>query len=108
MDTDNVKKWKSLLEKWRNFSKVYDAIFDAYRYGYNCGNSVESGRKSEESENTQKRDELLDAWKHYKKVCADISEAFECGYNEGVETEKYCREMRIAECIDLKQMLTAI
>ena len=108
MNGDNEKKCKDLLEKWKNFSMVYDAIYDAYRYGYNCGIGTESGRKSEESENIQKRDALLDAWKHYKKVCADISEAFECGYNDGVETEKYCREMRIAECIDPKRMPTAI
>lgn len=108
MNADNVKKWKDLLEKWKNFSMVYYAICYAYRYGYNCGIDAESGRKSEENENTQKRDELLDVWKHCKKVCNDISEAFECGYNEGVETEKYCKEMRIAECIDSKKMTPVI
>ena len=54
MGDENYKKYQELLEKWHNFSKVYDAIREAYKLGY----------------------------------------------EEGVETEKYCKEMRKTETIN--------
>ena len=41
MDSDNVKEWKELLEKWKNFKKVYDAIYTAFHLGYEEGIEVE-------------------------------------------------------------------
>jgi len=39
------KQCIELLEKWKNFSKVYDAIHEAYSLGYSEG--VKDGRYSE-------------------------------------------------------------
>lgn len=44
-NSDNVKEWKELLEKWKNFNKVYDAIFRAYQLGFAEG--VEVGKEEE-------------------------------------------------------------
>jgi len=41
MEIDNYKKFQELLEKWKNFSKVYDAIFEAYKLGYDDGVKTE-------------------------------------------------------------------
>jgi hypothetical protein len=42
---DEHKEYLELLEKWKNFSKVYDAIHRAYRLGYEEG--AKDGRYSE-------------------------------------------------------------
>lgn len=41
MDSKNYKEYQELLEKWKNFSKVYDAIREAYRLGYEEGVETE-------------------------------------------------------------------
>jgi len=41
MDSKNYKEYQELLEKWKNFSKVYDAIRMAYKLGYKEGIEVE-------------------------------------------------------------------
>ena len=38
---DNYKKFQELLDKWKNFSKVYDAIYEAYKLGYGEGVKIE-------------------------------------------------------------------
>lgn len=107
MDGNNEKKYKDLLEKWKNFSKVYDAIFDAYQFGYDKG--IEKERNcTEDIAESEKLKELLDNWQKFSKVQNDISEAFQLGYNEGIEIEKYCKEMRKAELINPNYMPTAI
>lgn len=104
---DNEKKYKELLEKWKNFSKIYDAIFDAYRLGYDSG--IESERNfSKDTIENEKLKKLLENWQKFSKVQNDISEAFQLGYNEGIEVEKYCKEMRKAETINPKYMPIAI
>ena len=37
MDDKNYREYQELLEKWKNFSKVYDAIHRAYQLGYEKG-----------------------------------------------------------------------
>lgn len=34
------KEIAELLEKWKNFSKVYDAIYEAYKIGYKDGSKT--------------------------------------------------------------------
>ena len=41
MESKNYKEYQELLEKWKNFSKVYDAIREAYRLGYEEGVETE-------------------------------------------------------------------
>jgi hypothetical protein len=41
MESKNYKEYQELLEKWKNFSKVYDAISKAYRLGYDEGIEIE-------------------------------------------------------------------
>ena len=42
MESKNYyKEYQELLEKWKNFSKVYEAISKAYRLGYNEGIETE-------------------------------------------------------------------
>ncbi len=107
MDTNNKKKYKELLEKWKNFSKIYYAIFDAYQLGYDKGIEAESNCTKDIAE-SEKLKELLENWQKFSKVQNDISEAFQLGYNEGIEIEKYCKEMRKAELINSNYMPTAI
>ena len=38
---ENYEKYQELLEKWKNFSKVYDAIRMAYELGYEEGIEAE-------------------------------------------------------------------
>ena len=54
-----------------------------------------------EGKNYQKYQELLEKWKEFSKVYDAIREAFKLGYEEGVETEKYCKEMRKVENINI-------
>ncbi len=37
MVSKNYREYQELLEKWKNFSKVYDAIHRAYQLGYEKG-----------------------------------------------------------------------
>jgi hypothetical protein len=37
---DEHKEFLELLEKWKNFSKVYDAIYRAYTLGFKHGAKV--------------------------------------------------------------------
>ena len=37
MNSKNYAEYQELLEKWKNFSKVYDAIHRAYQLGYEKG-----------------------------------------------------------------------
>ena len=54
-----------------------------------------------EGKNYQKYQELLEKWKEFSKVYDAIREAFKLGDEEGVETEKYCKEMRKVENINI-------
>ena len=59
-------------------------------------------------ENYKKYQELLEKWKNFSKVCDAISKAYRLGYDEGIEIEKYCKEMRKAEAMDIRKMPSAI
>ena len=48
-------------------------------------------------ENYKKYQELLEKWKDFSKVYEAIRQAYKLGYEEGIETEKYCKEMRKVE-----------
>ena len=52
-------------------------------------------------ENYKKYQELLEKWKDFSKVYEAIRQAYKLGYEEGIETEKYCKEMRKAENINI-------
>ena len=41
MENSNYKKYQELLDKWKNFSKVYDAIHEAYHLGYVDGSETQ-------------------------------------------------------------------
>lgn len=41
MESKNYKEYQELLEKWKNFSKVYDAIHRAYHLGFADGVDTE-------------------------------------------------------------------
>ena len=41
MDSKNYKEYQELLGKWKNFSKVYDAIHRAYHLGFTDGVDTE-------------------------------------------------------------------
>lgn len=45
------KEIAELLEKWKNFSKVYDAIYEAYKIGYKDGSKT--AKKSIEMAKTE-------------------------------------------------------
>ena len=52
--------------------------------------------------------DLLYKWKNFSKVYYAILEAYKLGYKDGIEIEKYCKEMRKAEAIDINNMPSAI
>lgn len=52
-------------------------------------------------ENYKKYQELLEKWHDFSKVYDAIREAYKLGYEEGVKTEKYCKEMRKVENINI-------
>lgn len=51
-------------------------------------------------ENYKKYQELLEKWKDFSKVYEAIRQAYKLGYEEGIETEKYCKEMRKTETMN--------
>jgi len=61
-----------------------------------------------EGKNYKEYQELLEKWKNFSKVRDAISKAYRLGYNEGIEVEKYCKEMRKAETMDIRKMPSAI
>ena len=61
-----------------------------------------------ESKNHKEYQELLEKWKNFSKVYDAISKAYRLGYDEGIEIEKYCKEMRKAETMDILKMPSAI